>query len=761
MSEEIKVLFFASDKEKIWESDYIINTLIPNKYTKIAAYSDDMETMSQIGFWDIFVFNCRKHKFNDILDVVKSLNPKIIIQLSDEYKEEDLNHFNILAKYCNLYLREYHHKGYTYLDNTIHIPLGYTNNAGLEFMDILPEGLNKPPRTVDKKYNWAWVGEIKQDRWDMLQLFSNIPFQSYGLQVLKDDMIERYLNANFVPCGRGNSTLDCYRLYEASQCGAIPCLVGTQDEIELTFKYEKNPPWIFGSSWHDVVHKVRSLLFNKNKLQKQQDELVEWWKNRVGEIRDKVDECLQKSERKNISTIGEEKMIQHYWQNDEIFGENWFSYPNLYKDIVKSAEDGDIFVEVGSWKGRSTSCLAVEIANSKKDITLYAVDTWEGSVEHMESAEKESLPTLYETFLRNMVPVEEYYLPLKLTSTEASKKFKDGTLKFVFLDASHEYEDVKRDIEDWMPKVKPGGILAGHDYYPEDQYDWFPGVKKAVNETIEDFEQSELCFIHQLPKDEKYKFENFPSVNYISVKECEERRELLHKKFEDHGIEKFTPHIYERYKEGDCIIESKLLHRLNIGSYGPVTSHLKTIRTWYETTDEPYTIICEDDLGFQTVKYWKFTWDEFFNSLPDDWGCVQLGILREDYHMFDVGFRNRCWCDWSGVAYLISREHAEKLIEAYYKDDIFTLDYVGMDNLVRPEWARIPVIETIVYSNVTSVYCCPLFVEDIQNCKASYFNSAGIRNGDVNWAHVDSFNNTLDFWRKTGKYESPIELRRI
>lgn len=310
-------------------------------------------------------------------------------------------------------------------------------------------------------------------------------------------------------------------------------------------------------------------------------------------------------------------------------------------------------------------------------------------------------------------------------------------------------------------KGKTGGILAGHDYYPEDHYDWFPGVKKAVNETIEDFEQSELCFIHQLPKDEKYKFQNFPSVNYIGVKECEERRELLHKKFEDYGIEKFTPHIYERYKEGDCVIQSKLLHRLNIGSYGPVTSHLKTIRTWYETTDEPYTIICEDDLGFQTVKYWKFTWDEFFNSLPNDWGCVQLGIIREDYHMFDVGFRNRSWCDWSGVAYLISREHAEKLIEAYYKDDVFTLDYVGMDSLVRPEWARIPVIETIVYSNVTSVYCCPLFVEDIQNCKASYFNSDGIRKGDVDWAHVDSFNNTLDFWRKTGKYESPIELRRI
>lgn len=760
MNEVIKVLFFATDKEKVWESDYIINTLIPKKYTKIAAYTESLDQISQTGIWDIFVFNCRKYSFNDILDAIELTHPKIIIQLSDEYKDEDLNYFNILAKYCNLYLREYHHEGYTYLDNTIHIPLGYTNNAGLEFMDILPEGLNKPPKTKDRKYNWSWIGELKQDRWEMLQIFSNIPSHSYGLEILKDDMIDRYLNSNFVPCGRGNSTLDCYRLYEASQCGAIPCIVGTEDEIKKTFKYEKNPPWIFGSSWHDVAHKVRYLIFNPEELQKKQCELIEWWDNRVGEIREKVDYCLQTSERKNISNINNEKIIQHYWENDDVFGENWFSYPNLYKDVVKLAKDGDIFVEVGSWKGRSTSCLAVEIANSKKDIAFYAIDTWEGSIEHKENSEKESLPTLYETFLRNMKPVENYYFPLKLTSTDASKKFKDSSLAFVFLDASHEYEDVKRDIMDWLPKIKPGGILAGHDYYPEDQYDWFPGVKKAVNEILSDFEKSELCFIHKLPRDEKYKFEEFPSVNYISVKECEERRTLLHEKFEKYGITNFTPHIYQRYKEGDCIIESKLINRLNIGSYGPVTSHLKTIKKWYETTNEPYTIICEDDLGFQTVKYWSFTWKEFFSDLPSDWGCVQLGILREDYHTFEVGLRNRCWCDWSGVAYLISREHAGKLIEAYYKDEIFTLDYVGMDDYVRPEWAKIPVIETIVYSNVTKVYCCPLFVEDIENCKASYFDSAGIRNGDVNWAHVNSFNYTLDFWRTTGKYQKPIELRR-
>ena len=71
--------------------------------------------------------------------------------------------------------------------------------------------------------------------------------------------------------------------------------------------------------------------------------------------------------------------------------------------------------------------------------------------------------------------------------------FEDNSLDFVFIDASHEYEDVKNDILAWLPKVKRGGILAGHDYYVNQ--DWFSGVKKAVNEIFSDFETSEDCFI--------------------------------------------------------------------------------------------------------------------------------------------------------------------------------------------------------------------------------------------------------------------------
>ena len=190
--------------------------------------------------------------------------------------------------------------------------------------------------------------------------------------------------------------------------------------------------------------------------------------------------------------------MEHIYQNEN-FGQNWFSYPNLYKSVVEKFSSGSKFVEVGSWKGKSSSFMAVEIANSNKDIQFYCVDHWLGSVEHYDRNRHQYEPNihmLYNTFLNNMKPVEKYYTPLRMSSLEASTHFEDKSLDFVFLDASHEYDDVCNDIDYWKPKVKIGGILAGHDYYADGNF--FPGVKQAVDEKIKQFDVSEYCWIHQI-----------------------------------------------------------------------------------------------------------------------------------------------------------------------------------------------------------------------------------------------------------------------
>lgn len=54
----------------------------------------------------------------------------------------------------------------------------------------------------------------------------------------------------------------------------------------------------------------------------------------------------------------------------------------------------------------------------------------------------------------------------------------DGDLDFVFIDASHDYDSVRADIQAWLPKVRQGGMVLGHDWNPER----FPGVIQAVTE---------------------------------------------------------------------------------------------------------------------------------------------------------------------------------------------------------------------------------------------------------------------------------------
>jgi hypothetical protein len=68
------------------------------------------------------------------------------------------------------------------------------------------------------------------------------------------------------------------------------------------------------------------------------------------------------------------------------------------------------------------------------------------------------------------------------TAHDASTWIADGSLDFVFIDGAHDYEAVKQDITDWAPKVRPGGIVSGHDYY-NGKYNKM-GVIKAVDEYI-------------------------------------------------------------------------------------------------------------------------------------------------------------------------------------------------------------------------------------------------------------------------------------
>lgn len=169
--------------------------------------------------------------------------------------------------------------------------------------------------------------------------------------------------------------------------------------------------------------------------------------------------------------------MEHFYNNIE----GWFSYDYIYKHVVDTAEDGELFVEVGSFKGRSSAYLAVEIHNSGKKIQLDCIDTWVGSIEHQEGGEcevKEVVEgTLYETFLKNIEPVKEIIRPVRMTSLEAAATYEDNSIDFIMIDGEHTYEAVKADINAFLPKMKNGGVMTGDDAFSD-------AVRQAAQEEL-------------------------------------------------------------------------------------------------------------------------------------------------------------------------------------------------------------------------------------------------------------------------------------
>lgn len=165
--------------------------------------------------------------------------------------------------------------------------------------------------------------------------------------------------------------------------------------------------------------------------------------------------------------------MQHRYKNID----GWFDFDDIYADAVKEASDGAVFVELGSWMGRSSAYMGVEIANASKNILFYCIDTWKGSPAESYHGDvvRAHGGSLVETFKKNVegLPVHA----IESDSAKAADRFEDASVDFVFIDAGHGFADVTADIRAWYPKVKPGGVIAGHDI-------GWPGLFQAVQQRL-------------------------------------------------------------------------------------------------------------------------------------------------------------------------------------------------------------------------------------------------------------------------------------
>ncbi|WP_433932871.1 class I SAM-dependent methyltransferase [Sorangium cellulosum] len=145
--------------------------------------------------------------------------------------------------------------------------------------------------------------------------------------------------------------------------------------------------------------------------------------------------------------------------------QGWFSEEAglAYRALVRSLRGGAM-VEVGSWKGLSTGYVGRLAASN--GVALHCVDAWEGSSDEYAARYRamlaaEDVPGVFRANLEALGIRPSVH---RLASTEAAARFADASLDLVFLDGSHDRAAVIADIEAWWPKLKPGGVLAGHDH---------------------------------------------------------------------------------------------------------------------------------------------------------------------------------------------------------------------------------------------------------------------------------------------------------
>jgi hypothetical protein len=157
----------------------------------------------------------------------------------------------------------------------------------------------------------------------------------------------------------------------------------------------------------------------------------------------------------------------------------WFNYPDFYNEIAEELKDGMRIAEVGTWLGKSTCYLAEIIKNKGLKIVIDAIDLFDGpeKTHHTDEIKDEGgLLSFFKTNMKN-AGVSSYVNPIKSDSASYAENYDNNSMDFIFIDALHTYEGVKRDIEAYWPKVKKGGILSGHDYGSS-----HAGVVKAVDE---------------------------------------------------------------------------------------------------------------------------------------------------------------------------------------------------------------------------------------------------------------------------------------
>jgi predicted GH43/DUF377 family glycosyl hydrolase len=147
--------------------------------------------------------------------------------------------------------------------------------------------------------------------------------------------------------------------------------------------------------------------------------------------------------------------------------EGWTDYLIWFKNIALSAPDNITYVEIGAHKGQSVLALADCLASFSRSGYITAVSPCQSRCLTGQLEIEENLKNC---------PIYTKIVPG--SPLEIAKTYQDESSDLIFMDAALQYDSLFAELEAWWPKVKPGGLFAGHDFLDSGWVDVAPTVKR-------------------------------------------------------------------------------------------------------------------------------------------------------------------------------------------------------------------------------------------------------------------------------------------
>ncbi len=154
--------------------------------------------------------------------------------------------------------------------------------------------------------------------------------------------------------------------------------------------------------------------------------------------------------------------------------------PNVDKDHNLANLPRELDFKVGVEVGVARGDYSKKLCEANPQMKIYGVDSWYVYTGCNDYTQKK-LDSFYERAKKQLAPFSNYEI-IKEFSMDAIRKFEDGSLDFVYIDANHEDPYITEDIVEWSKKVRSGGIVSGHDYFNRRSFDVIEATQKYTKD---------------------------------------------------------------------------------------------------------------------------------------------------------------------------------------------------------------------------------------------------------------------------------------